>query len=90
MLNTTSVLCRCDDGKYRFQLPSYSINDWTVSGLMVSPSFGLQTFQPMRLQVLDDFYLAIKAPPSDLVEGEQFQIQISVIAPNVTELVTVS
>jgi len=58
--------------------------------VIVSPSFGLQTFQPMILQVLDEPYLAIKAPPSDLVEGEQFQIQISVIAPNVTEPVTVS
>ena len=70
---------RCaNEEPIKLHLPYTGPADWLITGLLVAPGFGLQRIQPIRIQTETEAHLTLKAPPSDLIEGEQFQIKFSV------------
>lgn len=70
---------RCSEEEpIRITVPTSSPADWLVCGLLASPRHGLQRVTSTRVKTRTDAHLTLKSPPTDLTEGEQFQIHLAV------------
>ncbi|XP_067940962.1 uncharacterized protein [Watersipora subatra] len=79
------LLQQCSERHYRLTLPALGISEWMVEGFSASEIYGLELLEPISLTSTCTASLAIKAPPSNLLEGEQFQLHVSVISENLNK-----
>jgi len=63
-----------------FILPEYHVTDWLFRGYTLDEEYGLSLLPEQTISSRQEAVLTIKAPPSDLVEGEQFQIHTTVFS----------
>lgn len=85
-----AIISRCSpDTSARILLSSHGPTDWQVSAVLISSKYGVTNLNRLRLLSHQPIYLTAKAPPKDLQEAEQFQLQLNVIS-QVSSSVSVS